>query len=116
MAKAQTDADTVAIRAASEQLVKAFNAGQADVLAAMFLPKGELVDEEGIVYEGQAAIKGLLNKYFAKFPGAKLTHQIDSIRVIGPVAFEEGSHDNAAKDETSQGPGPLLAGPDEDGQ
>lgn len=99
---AQNDADTAAIRAAGDQLVKAFNAGKADELAAMFLPKGELVDEEGIVYAGQAAIKDLLTKYFEKFPGAKLTHEVDSIRIIGPVAFEEGRRTMATKDETAR--------------
>jgi len=99
-AVAQNDPDTAAIRAADEQLVKAFNAGKADELAAMFLPKGELVDEEGIVYAGQAAIKDLLTKFFEKFPGAKLTHDVDSIRVIGPVAFEEGTRTIVTKDES----------------
>jgi len=98
----QPDADTAAIRTASAQLVKAFNAGHTDELAAMFLPKGELVDAEGVVYEGQAAIKDLLTKYFAKFPGAKLKLEIDSIRVIGPVAFEEGTRTTTTKDETSR--------------
>jgi len=99
--RAQNDPDTAAIRAAGDQLVKAFNAGKADELAAMFLPKGELVDEEGLVYSGQEAIKDLLTKYFAKFPGAKLSHEVESIRVIGPVAFEEGTRTMVTKDETA---------------
>jgi len=98
----QPDADTAAIRATGEQFVKAFNAGKVDDLVAMFLPKAELVDEEGVTYEGQAAIKDLLTKYFAKFPGAKLTVDVDSLRVIGPVAFEEGTRVITTKDETGQ--------------
>src|SRR4029453_12021339 len=98
-AAAQDDADTAAIKAADEQLIKAFNAGKVDELTAMFLPKGELVDEEGLVYQGQAAIKDLLTKYFAKFPGAKLTMEVDSIRIIGPVAFEEGTRTTTTKDD-----------------
>jgi len=101
-AGAQNDADMAAIRAADEQLVKAFNAGKADELAAMFLPKGELIDEQGNVHAGQAAIKDLLTKYFEKFPGTKLTHEVDSIRVIGPVAFEEGTRTTVTKDETAR--------------
>ena len=97
---AQNDPDTTAIRAADEQLVKAFNAGKADELAAMFLPKGELIDEQENVHEGHAAIKDLLTKFFEKFPGAKLTHDVDSIRVIGPVAFEEGTRTIVTKDES----------------
>jgi len=99
-AAAQNDADTAAIRAANEQLVKAFNSGQAAELAAMFHPQGELIDEQGLVYQGQAAIKDLLTKYFAKFSGAKLTLAVDSLRIIGPVAFEEGTRTTTTKDET----------------
>lgn len=98
----QADADTAAIRAAGEQFVKAFNAGKVDELVAMFLPKAELVDEEGVTYEGQAAIKDLLTKYFAKFPGAKLTVDVESVRVIGPVAFEEGTRVLTTKDDTGR--------------
>ncbi len=99
-AAAQDDADTAAIRAADDELIKAFNAGKVDALAAMFLPKGELIDEQGNAHEGQAAIKALLTKFFEKFPGAKLTHDIDSIRVIGPVAIEEGTRTIVTKDQS----------------
>jgi uncharacterized protein (TIGR02246 family) len=99
---AQNDADTAAIRAADERLVKAFNAGKADELAALFHAKGELLDEQGVLHEGQAAIKGLLTKYFDAFPGAKMTVEVDSIRVVGPVAFEEGTRTITTKDETGK--------------
>src|SRR5438874_505582 len=96
------DAETALIRAGDEQLVKAFNAGQADELAAMFLPKGELIDEHGQAYQGQQEIKDLHGKYFAKFPGAKLTLVIDSIRLVGPVAIEEGTRLLTTNDAASQ--------------
>jgi len=99
-AAAQNDADTAAIRAADERLVKAFNAGKADEVAAMFHPQAEFSDEEGLVYQGRPAIQELLTKYFAKFPGAKLTLEVESIKVIGPVAFEEGTRSTVTKDET----------------
>src|SRR3954466_9239098 len=100
-ARAQTGAEEAALRAADEQLIKAFNAGNVDALAAMFLPTAELIDEEGIVHQGQPAIKDLLTKYFAKYPGVKLTVEVDSIRVIGPVAFEEGTRSTKTKDDSS---------------
>ena len=68
-ASAQNDAATAPIRAADEQLVKAFDAGKADDVAALFLPQGELIDENGTVYQGQAEIKGLLSKFFDKVSG-----------------------------------------------
>jgi len=99
---AQTDTDTAPIRTADEQLVKAFNTGKADEIAAMFLDKGELVDEQGTIYQGQQQIKDLLTKFFAKFPGAKLALNVDSIRVIGPVAIEEGTRHTTTKDEVDR--------------
>lgn len=97
-AMAQDNAETAPIRAADEQFVKAFNAGKADEMAAMFLAKGELIDEAGNAYQGQAAIKDLLTKFFAKYPGAKLTIEVESIRVVGPVAIEEGMRTTTTRD------------------
>ncbi|MCE9552724.1 MAG: nuclear transport factor 2 family protein [Planctomycetes bacterium] len=78
--------------------MKAFNAGKADELTEMFLPKGELIDEEGTIYQGQREIKDLLSGFFAKFPGAKLALDIQSIRLVGPVAIEEGTRTITTKD------------------
>lgn len=100
-AAAPTDADVAAIRAADERLVKAFNAGKADEIAAMFHPQAEFTDEEGVTYQGRAAIQELLTKYFAKFPGVKVTVAVDSIRVTGPVALEEGVRTTVTKDESA---------------
>ena len=52
------DAAIAAVRKSDEQLVAAFNAGKADEVAGMFLPKGELIDEEGTVYQGPAGDQG----------------------------------------------------------
>jgi cbb3-type cytochrome oxidase subunit 3 len=76
--------------------------GKADDLAALFLPKGELIDEEGNAYQGQAELKDLFAKYFGKFPGATLALEIESIRVVGPVAIEEGTRHMATKDSAAK--------------
>lgn len=89
---AQTDPATAEIRASGEQFVKAFNAGNAADLAAMFLPKGELIDEQGTVYQGTKEVGELFAVFFAKFPGAKLALDIESIRNVGGnLAIEEGT-------------------------
>src|SRR5205807_5003243 len=87
----QDGVETAKIRASNEQFVAAFNAGKAGDVAAMFLLKGELIDEHGRAYQGQEEIKDLHAKYFEKFPGAKLILIIESIRLVGPVAIEEGT-------------------------
>ncbi len=79
-----------AIRQNAEKVTAAFSAGKADEVAGMFMPKGELIDEEGVVYQGAEEIEGLLQAFFEQFPGTKLAMKIDSIREVGPVAIEEG--------------------------
>ena len=69
----------------------AFNAGKADELAAMFLPNGELIDEQGTVYQGTQEIKELFSAFFHQFPGAKLAMKVESVRLVGPVAIDEGT-------------------------
>lgn len=95
---AQATPESAAIRAADEELVKAFNANNADQVAALFLPQGELIDEHGTVYQGHAELKELLASFFTKFPGAKLALDVESIRVIGPLAIEEGTRHTTTKD------------------
>jgi uncharacterized protein (TIGR02246 family) len=87
----QDDAGIATVRKSAEQLVKSFNAAKVDEVAGVFLPKGELIDEAGTVYQGQQEIKALLSAFFTQFPGAKVAHDIESVRLVGPVAIEEGT-------------------------
>jgi len=90
-ADAQDDPAAADIRKASESLVQAFNAGNAAELAGHFLPKGEMVDEEGTIYQGKQELTELFQGFFKKFPGAKLTMSIESVRSLSPnLAIEEG--------------------------
>jgi uncharacterized protein (TIGR02246 family) len=85
------EAAKAAVRKSAEQLVTTFNAGKTDALAAMFLPQGELIDEQGTVYQGQQEIKTVLGEFFKQFPGAKLATKVESVRMVGPVAIDEGT-------------------------
>jgi uncharacterized protein (TIGR02246 family) len=89
------------VRSSGEQLVKLFNAGQAAEIAAMFMPKGELIDEAGTVTQGTKELTELFSTFFGKFPGAKLALDIESIRPVGSnLAIEEGTRFiTAAKEE-----------------
>ncbi len=98
IAYCQDDPTTAEISAVSEKLAAAFNAGKADEVAAMFLAKGELIDEEGTVYQGQTEIKDLLATFFEKFPGTQMKNDVESVRLVGPVAIEDGTRITTAKD------------------
>lgn len=79
------------IRREMEATVKAFNAADADGMAALFMEKGELVDENGNVYTGRAEIAAVFKAFFAKFPKAALAMDVTSVRSIGDsLAVEEG--------------------------
>ncbi len=86
------EATVEAVAVMEESFAKAFNEGNPEVLVKLFLPEGELIDELGTVYKGQSDLQELFAKYFAKFPGAKLELEIESIRNIGEnLAIEEGT-------------------------
>jgi uncharacterized protein (TIGR02246 family) len=85
------EAAKAAVRKAAEQAAATFNSGKADALAAMFVSQGELIDEQGTVYQGPTEIKTVLDEFFKKFPGAKLAIDVESIRMVGPVAIDEGT-------------------------
>lgn len=101
-ASSPDDAAIAQVRKSSEQVTAAFNAGKVDELASMFLAKGEIIDEEGTVYQGEKEIKELLSAFFKKFPGTKLAMEIESVRIVGPVAIEEGTRTMKAMDGTTQ--------------
>jgi uncharacterized protein (TIGR02246 family) len=100
-AHGQEDQAAIEIRKDWEKLTTAFSAGRADEVASMFLAKGELIDEQGTVYQGQKDIKELLTAFFVKFPGSQMKNEIESIRVLGTIAIQEGKRITTAKDGTS---------------
>ena len=61
-------AAVAAITAEAEATVKAFNAGNAKALAAMFIADGEIVDENGTVTTGRTEIEALFCRFFQRFP------------------------------------------------
>jgi uncharacterized protein (TIGR02246 family) len=91
-ASAQQDKTAGEIRASAEQFVKAFNAGKPAELANLFSAQGELIDEQGTLYQGRKELTELFTKFVERFPGAKLAVEIESIRSLGPnLAIEEGT-------------------------
>jgi uncharacterized protein (TIGR02246 family) len=84
-------APPASIEAESTKFAQAFNKGDVDALASQFLPDGELIDETGTVYQGRQEISGLLSAFFEKFAGAQVDIDVESIRTVGPMSFEEGT-------------------------
>ena len=94
--------DEQAVRQVTQNFVKAFNAGNAEKVAALFLSGAELIDDAGNVHKGDAAIKDVFGRFFQKFPGAASTMTADSVWMIGPtLAIEEGRRVVSTKDDRS---------------
>jgi len=88
----EVSADEKAIHQLIDEVEKAYNAADAKALAALFTEDAELVNEDGDVTHGRAAIKELFVAAFEAKPGAKLTIEVDSIRSIGPgLVVEDGT-------------------------
>lgn len=84
-------ADEKAIAALVETFVKAFNAGDADAVAATYSETAVTVDEEGHRAVGRAAVKDEYAAAFANDPGCKIAIQVGSLHFISAdTALEQG--------------------------
>jgi uncharacterized protein (TIGR02246 family) len=84
-------AELAAIRAASEAFVAAFNAGDAQTVAAHWTPQGELVDEAGRKFTGREAIAKEYAALFESQPKSKMRIVIDALKLLSAsAAIEEG--------------------------
>jgi len=91
-AKSDRSADETAIRGNIEGFVKAYNAGDAKAIAALFTPDGEAWDKEGNEAEGREAIEKVFAKIFKDTPEKKLEVFVGSIKFIGAdLAVETGT-------------------------
>jgi uncharacterized protein (TIGR02246 family) len=84
--------DEAAIRANIAQFVKAYNAGDAKGVAALFAPDGEAWDKDGNEAEGREAIAETFGELFKALPKRKIEVFVESLKFIGAdLALEVGS-------------------------
>jgi uncharacterized protein (TIGR02246 family) len=85
------DGELELLQASAAEFVKAFNAGDAKAIGALFLEKAEVVDEDGNLVQGRENIQARFAELFQGFPKASVVVEITSLRQISPaVAIEEG--------------------------
>jgi uncharacterized protein (TIGR02246 family) len=83
--------DAQAIEALVASFTKAFNAGDAEAIAATFTSGALVVDEEGARTEGRVAIRDQFAASFKDHPGNTIAIEVNSLRFLGPeTALEEG--------------------------
>jgi uncharacterized protein (TIGR02246 family) len=85
------EADLLQLRATSVAFEKAFNAGDAKAIGALFLEKAEVVDEDGNLVQGRDNIEARFAEIFKASPEAQISVEVTSLRQLSPaVAVEEG--------------------------
>jgi uncharacterized protein (TIGR02246 family) len=85
-------ADDQPIRLAGDAFVKAYNAGDAKAVAALFLADGEIVNQARKSVQGQKAVEQVFGRCFQNHPKSKIKVSIESIRLLGPTtAVEDGT-------------------------
>ena len=96
---ATDDPEIAAVRAVSESLIAAYNAGDAAKLEACFTPQAELVDDAGNVYRGIQEIGAIFKAFREQFPNATMELAVDAIRLAGTdVAVEDGTRSVTTED------------------
>jgi uncharacterized protein (TIGR02246 family) len=85
-------ADEAVIRANIAQFVKAYNAGDAKAVAALFTPDGHIVDKDGNDVEGREDIAQTFADWFKAAPQKRIEVFVESIQFLGAdLALEMGS-------------------------
>ena len=76
--------DEKAIGLAAEAFAKAYNAGDAKAIGALFVADGEIVSEEGESTQGREGIELVFATIFKEHPKTHIDLASGSIRFIGP--------------------------------
>jgi uncharacterized protein (TIGR02246 family) len=86
---ADRSADEKAIRANIARFVKAYNDGDAKVVASLFTPDGQTIDKEGNEAHGRKEIAETFAELFKENPKKRLEVSVESIRFLGADLAEE---------------------------
>lgn len=96
---AEETPEKTAVLALDRAYEAAFAKGDAAALADFFAEDAEHTTEDGTVLNGKAAIEKSIRGGLKANPGAKLTINLDSVRLLTPdVAVEKGSSTVTGKD------------------
>lgn len=83
--------DLQSLQSSADAFAKAFNAGNADALAAQFHENAEAIDEDGNILVGRKDIAARFAETFKEFPHARVSVELTSLRQLSPeVAVEDG--------------------------
>ncbi len=79
------------IRAFDDLYVRDYNGANIKALVARFTEDAEVIEPDGLRYQGRTLIEERLAETLAASPGAKMAIEVETVRTFGPdVAKEEG--------------------------
>jgi len=81
--------DEAAIRTVAESYTRAYNAGDAHALAALFAEDAEMIDVDGERMRGRSVIEDVFRSIFKERPGASIAISPASLRFLGQDAAQE---------------------------
>jgi len=85
------EGDLTAVRGTAKAFVAAFDAGDANAIAALWTENADYRDDTGVFYHGRDAIKQAYAKFFVENPNKKLQVAVESLQQVAPdVAIEDG--------------------------
>ncbi|MFZ4483453.1 MAG: YybH family protein [Chthoniobacterales bacterium] len=91
LAAEANDSAKAAIAKVGQAFAKAFEAGDAQGVAAAWTPDGEYTDLDGVTFRGRADIQNLFERVFASTPGRTISIESESLTFPAPgVALESG--------------------------
>ncbi len=91
--------DEEAVKAAAQQLAKAFESGNEKALTALFTEEAEYIDEDSDPVQGREALAKAYKALFADRKEVKAEAKTEKVRFLGSdTAIEEGSFTVTAKD------------------
>lgn len=88
-AQSERSRDVSAIKQVAETFTRAFNAGDAKSVAALYSEDAEVIDEFEEKIQGRPAIEDFYSAIFAERKGATIEIALDSLRFLGPDAAHE---------------------------
>lgn len=96
-------ADEAAIRANIAEFAKAYNAGDAKPIAALFTEDGQIIDKQGDESAGRAAIAQTFADLFKGSPQKRIQINVESLRFLGPdLAMETGTTKETSADQPAE--------------
>lgn len=111
VAEASRRADEQAIRKLWEQVVAAYNRGDARTIAQLWAQDGDAMDVDGSLFRGRAEVENLFAEIFSSSRERRASSPVTSVRFLKPdVAIVDGSYEISGRRSPAGESLPIVKG------